>query len=228
MLSIIQIPQESSLAAVTDDHALSPISEIELAFRPKNWLALLLGGLIGSFIPIASWTIIGEITRGGDWRLWLLAGGGMMFSVLSVAKWANTAFGGGAGTTLASAMKAAGFCALLDGSMAFSHVHELSLAALALLVIINTVSCTTSLQSSRTPEVDTLAPVSRAVTPSVGLATGLYLRTSGSRIRTFGVVDMVVAPWAGDTDHQLCECWLASPLREGHIQIALVISWPAA
>jgi len=167
MLSIIQIPQESSLAAVTDDHALSPISEIELAFRPKNWLALLLGGLIGSFIPVASWTIIGETARGGDWRLWLLAGGGMMFSVLSVAKWANTAFGGGAGTTLASAMKAAGFCALLDGSMAFSHVHELSLAALALLVIINTVSCTTSLQSSRTPEVDTLAPVSSAVTPSV-------------------------------------------------------------
>lgn len=165
MLSIIQIPQDSSHdLTVNDDHALSPIGEIESAFRAENWLALLLGGLIGSFIPIASWTIIGEIVRGGDWRLWFLAGGGMTFSVLSVAKWANTAFGGGAGTTLASAMKAAGFCALLDGSMAFSHVRELSLAALALLVIVNTICCTTSLQPSRTRECETSPP---AVMPSV-------------------------------------------------------------
>lgn len=163
-LSITHVSPVTERPAVTDDHALSPIGEIESAFRPKNWLALLLGGLIGGFIPIASWTIIGEIARGGDWRLWFLAGGGMTFSVLSVAKWANTAFGGGAGTTLASALKAVGFCALLDGSMAFSHIRELSLAALALLVIVNTVCCTTSLQSSRTPERGTPPP---AVTPAV-------------------------------------------------------------
>lgn len=115
---------------------LGVLGEVRLACHPKNRLAALLGGLLGGGVPVASyWLAHHELSRGP--LVWVLVGGGLVFSALTVVRWGVHAFG--------SAVKAVGFTVLLEGVLVGSATPWLALGALAYLVAINAVATGTQL-----------------------------------------------------------------------------------
>jgi hypothetical protein len=116
---------------------LSVINQIRRASMPGARLAAFVGFVIGGFVPVASWTLI-HFEVATKPQLWLLVAGGLVYSAITVFKWAKAAFG--------CPFKAAGFCVLLEGILTFSSIHILSLAALTILIFINAVAAACALQ----------------------------------------------------------------------------------
>lgn len=119
---------------------LGVLDQVSQATRPHNRLAFTVGGLLGGFIPIASYTICHYECQAQPW-LWVLVVAGFTYSAITVYQWANVAFKHWA--------KAFGFVVLMEGVIFFSHTLWLSLVALAVLVLINGISTATNLIADR-------------------------------------------------------------------------------
>jgi len=138
MLSIIQIPQESSVTLTASQYeSLCVVQQLKRSFSPGNRLGALIALCIGSFVPTASFEIVHFETLSNRW-MWILVAGALLFSATSVFGLAQAAFHSG--------VKGAGFCVLVEGVMVLSHCHWLSVAALALLITINVASASCALQ----------------------------------------------------------------------------------
>ena len=104
------------------------VEQVRKSMHKQNRLAMICGFILGSFVPVASFTL-GHYEAPENGMMWLLVGGGLAYSAMTVFQWATVAFKHPA--------KALGFCVLIEGVMTFSHTVWLSLAGLALLVMIN-------------------------------------------------------------------------------------------
>lgn len=107
--------------------ALGIVDQIVRAFRPRHRLAMIIGFILGGFMPLASFFL--KVESASEPRLWILIGGALAFSAITVFEWTRRAF--------QNPIKAIGFVLVLDGVMVFSHNHYLSCAALFILVFIN-------------------------------------------------------------------------------------------
>ena len=111
--------------------------QIKQAFAPGARVAGLTGLLVGGLVPIATWGVVHFEVQENVW-LWFLAGGGLLYSMITSFRWAAAAFGG--------AFKALGFCILLEGILAFAQHLTLSLLALGMLIFIIATSAACSMQ----------------------------------------------------------------------------------
>lgn len=114
-----------------------------------KWLNfILLGFPLGSLVPVMAFVMI-KFALAYDMQ-WLfgLAGGGLLFSMITVFQWGRIAFGK---TSWVGVAKALGFVVLVEGSMTaccFVPSHwalVMSFACLALLAFINGVATTCNL-----------------------------------------------------------------------------------
>ncbi len=140
MLSITTVPSvpEQATSLTCDEFlALSVVDQLRRAFSPGHRLGAVIGAGIGGFVPVASYEIVHVEVLANPW-LWALVAGALLFSGLSVFRWASDAF--------ASTWKGAGFVVLCEGAMVLSRNHWLGLSALGLLVLINVCSCSCALQ----------------------------------------------------------------------------------
>jgi len=115
---------------------------------PRVYFALgqraraLLGFGLGAFVPLASYMEI-HFEVGHHPQLWFLVAGALAYSAISVYTWAVEAFH--------YRLKALGFVVLLEGTMTFCSILWLSLAGLAILMILNAITAAVTLQA-RSPE----------------------------------------------------------------------------
>jgi hypothetical protein len=110
---------------------LGILDELRLALHPRNRAAAYLGAALGGGVPIATyWLAHHELDRG--FVIWALVAGGLLFSAMTVIRWAECAFG--------SMPKAIGFTVLLEGVLLYSRTPWLALGALGYLVFINAVA----------------------------------------------------------------------------------------
>ena len=116
---------------------LTVIQQVKRAFGRGARLAGYVGFVIGGFVPAATYTLVHhEVSQYPV--LWLLVAGGLLYSAITVFKWAVSAFG--------SVVKSVGFVVLLEGILTFSHIPALSMAALFILIFINAVAAACALQ----------------------------------------------------------------------------------
>ena len=107
-----------------------------------SWVATLVGGALGSFVPVAIWWLVHHDLSKDVWKPSLvLVLGGLAFSAKTVYQWTRQAF--------ACPWKAAGFTVLCEGVLTFSESEWLSLTALAYLAIINAVATGATLATER-------------------------------------------------------------------------------
>jgi hypothetical protein len=107
---------------------LGVLGEVRLALHPRNRAAAYLGAALGGGVPVATFQLAHhELSRG--YIVWALVAGGLLFSAMTVTRWASAAFG--------SPVKAVGFTVLLEGVLLYSNTAWLSWAALAYLCFIN-------------------------------------------------------------------------------------------
>ena len=117
---------------------------------PRVYFALgqraraLLGFGLGAFVPLASYMEI-HFEVGTHPQLWFLVAGALAYSAISVYTWAVEAFH--------YRIKALGFVVLLEGTMTFCSITWLSLAGLAILMILNAITAAVTLQA-RTPHIE--------------------------------------------------------------------------
>lgn len=110
---------------------------------PRVYFALgqraraLLGFGLGAFVPLASYMEI-HFEVGTHPQLWFLVAGALAYSAISVYTWAVEAFH--------YRLKALGFVVLLEGTMTFCSIAWLSLAGLAILMILNAITAAVTLQ----------------------------------------------------------------------------------
>lgn len=105
------------------------ISQVRIA--SNNPVALLVGCLLGGFVPFATYFVAHTTTLG--WNLaTLLVLGGLLYSAKTVYQWGRQAF--------SCPYKAAGFVLLIEGTMVTSNIRWLSITALCYLVAINAVA----------------------------------------------------------------------------------------
>lgn len=104
------------------------VKQVQIAFNRRNRLATALGFLMGGFVPSATYTVahFEVATRP---LMWLMVVGGLLFSAVTVYKWASLA--------LNSNIKAVGFVILLEGVMTFAATPWLSFAGLFMLACVN-------------------------------------------------------------------------------------------
>lgn len=96
----------------------------------SNPIALLVGCLLGGFIPLATYFVAHESQQFTFWSLTTaLVLGGLLYSAKTVWQWGKLAF--------ACPYKASGFVLLVEGVMVTSHISWLSVAALCYLIAIN-------------------------------------------------------------------------------------------
>jgi len=119
-----------------DARTLGVVAQVRMAFQRQQLLATLLGGLLGGFVPAATFTVAHqEVLATVPLRhqpLALLVLGGLVYSAKTVYAWGRMAFASGA--------KALGFTLLIEGVMTCSSVEWLSYAALAYLIAINAIA----------------------------------------------------------------------------------------
>jgi hypothetical protein len=101
------------------------IGQVKLA--TNNPVALLLGCLLGGFIPLATYVVAHQTVQ--NWVTYCLIAGGLIYSAKTVWQWGRVAFD--------CPYKATGFVLLTEGVMVTSAVQWLSIAALAYLIAIN-------------------------------------------------------------------------------------------
>lgn len=135
------LPAPESRREPRERKLLGVVDQVRVAMRPKNRLAATLGALLGAFVPVAGyWLAHHEIDRAAplyaQTSVWLVLGG-LLYSCTSVYAWGRLAFG--------SAIKALGFCVLLEGVLVASSTTWLGVAALIYLAAINAVVAGTRL-----------------------------------------------------------------------------------
>lgn len=131
--ALLESVRESELTVASKDES-SIKARVSLAGR--NWKAGFLGMVLGGFVPLATYEMVHyEVTH--DKLYWALIAGGLVYSALTMYRWARRAFEDWA--------KAIGFVVLLEGTMTFSKAPWLSLAGLSILMILNGVSAAKSL-----------------------------------------------------------------------------------
>ena len=112
------------------------VDQVRRASHKKNRIAMGCGFVLGGFVPALSYLIaryhVGELPM-----LWLLVGGGMTYSSLSVLSWAKVAF--------KHPMKALGFVIIMEGALIFVPDPWIELPSLVILVGINGLACGTNL-----------------------------------------------------------------------------------
>ena len=106
----------------------------------SNPVALVVGILLGGFIPLVTYTVSHHEVRSP--LTWTLILGGLAYSALTVFEWAKMAFN--------NTFKALGFVILLEGVMVMSTVEWVRIAALVYLIAINATAtgCTLARQDS--------------------------------------------------------------------------------
>jgi len=117
---------------------MTAMEQARQVFDGQHWMATIAGLVLGSFVPLASYTLIHWETAARR-ELWLLVAGGLIYSALTVYKWARQAFH--------YPLKAFGFVVLLEGVMTCSRIRWLGLAGLAILMTVNGISAAISLQA---------------------------------------------------------------------------------
>ena len=141
MLSIIQTPQETHDLAVTltrdEFESLAVVDQLKRAFSPGHRLGATIGVMIGGFVPVSCYELVHFEILDNPY-LYALIGGALLFSGLSVYRWASSAFNSG--------WKGLGFVVLCEGAMIASQCRWLALSALAILVLINVASASCALQ----------------------------------------------------------------------------------
>lgn len=120
----------------------NPVEQARAAFHSGNRLSALVGLVLGGFVPLASYTLVHLEVKTRP-QLWALVAGGLVYSAISVYGWAAQAF--------ENRIKAAGFVVLLEGTLTFCSITWLSLAGLAILMVLNGVTAAVILQKPRAP-----------------------------------------------------------------------------
>ncbi len=120
----------------------NPVDQARAAFSRGGRLSAFVGLILGGFVPLASYTLI-HLEVATRPLLWILVCGGLIYSAISVYGWALQAFH--------YRLKALGFVILLEGTLTFCSVRWLSLAGLAILMVINGLSAAVMLQR---PEIE--------------------------------------------------------------------------
>ena len=130
-----------------DPGDLDVLSQIRLTFSTKHALGAVVGCVLGSFVPFASFWLGHEEIRLANMfsMVWdakailvaVLVCGGLVFSAKTVYDWARRAFHNGS--------KALGFTVLLEGVMLFANTMELSIVALVLLMSMNGIGTSVNL-----------------------------------------------------------------------------------
>lgn len=87
-----------------------------------------MAGVSAGFLPVASYVVAHVEAPQQPW-LYALVAGALIYSAPTLAGWAEKWCG--------NRVKAWGFTVLLEGVMVFSHIPNLSLSALSILVAIN-------------------------------------------------------------------------------------------
>lgn len=116
----------------------NPVDQAREVFRKGGRLSALVGLILGGFVPLASYTLV-HLEVATRPLLWVLVAGGLIYSAISVYAWARQAFG--------YRLKALGFVVLLEGTLTFCSVQWLSLAGLAILMVLNGVTAAVTLQT---------------------------------------------------------------------------------
>jgi hypothetical protein len=106
----------------------SVVDQARRATHKRNRTAMLLGGIMGAFVPAASYLLVHREVAERP-TLWCLVAGALVFSAPSVYAFGCSAF--------RSKAKALGFAVLVEGTMTFSGNYWLALAALAMLAAVN-------------------------------------------------------------------------------------------
>lgn len=117
---------------------LSAVDQIKNTFAAHQRLSAIMGFLLGGFIPVATYVVVHYEVATYP-ALWVLVIGGLVYSAISVFKWARMAFNMSA--------KAYGFVVLLEGVVTFATSHSLALGGLVILIAINGIATTCALQS---------------------------------------------------------------------------------
>jgi VIT1/CCC1 family predicted Fe2+/Mn2+ transporter len=107
---------------------LPTAAPIKVSAAQKRTIGQFVAAIASGFLPIASF-VIAHHEAASEPLLWLLVAAALAFSAPSVASWAQKWCG--------HAVKAWGFTVLLEGVLVFAHHEALSLAGLAMLVMIN-------------------------------------------------------------------------------------------
>jgi hypothetical protein len=120
------------------------IAQTRFALRPRGRLGFVVGLLLGSFVPVATYVTTHDeidftLALYSQWAV-LIALGGLLFSAVTMYRWGKQAFH--------STPKALGFVVLLEGVMVTAHTHWLALAALGVLSAINGVSTACNLEKA--------------------------------------------------------------------------------
>ena len=123
--------------AVIVPEPVQTVRPAEVKYFQRN-AQRLVGIALGAFVPLASYTLVHV---DGRREVWILVAGGLVYSALTVYKWAERAF--------TYRMKAIGFVVLLEGVMTFTRVEWLGLAGLAILMGLNAWSAAASLQGEK-------------------------------------------------------------------------------
>lgn len=108
---------------------LGVIGQVRAAM--SNPVALLIGALLGGFVPVATYCVAHHEAKGFNLAMALVFGG-LVYSAKTVWAWGRLAFN--------CTWKATGFVLLIEGVMVTSNQAWLGLVALAYLVSINAVA----------------------------------------------------------------------------------------
>jgi hypothetical protein len=124
---------------------VAPPAPLHVYFALGQRARALLGFGLGAFVPLASYMEI-HFEVAAHPQLWFLVAGALVYSAISVYTWAVEAFH--------YRLKAVGFVVLLEGTMTFCSIAWLSLAGLAILMILNAVTAAVTLQARKTRPAD--------------------------------------------------------------------------
>ena len=129
----------------------SIVGQIQDTFRAGERLSAALGLVTGAFAPTGVFAIthscLTEAPLHTQPLAWI-AGGGLVFSAMTVVTWANTMF--------RNPIKAFGWTLLIEGIMTFApdHLAWLSYACLGLLVFVNAVANACNLVADKNRELE--------------------------------------------------------------------------
>jgi len=120
---------------------LTEVEKVIHSVKPGGRVAALIGLVTGGCAPVFTFGVVHFAIpshRELNTILWIIAGGGLLFSAPKVFKWFSSAMG--------SKPEALGAVVFLEGVMTFAPEIYLPGAALAVLVFINAVYCICQLQ----------------------------------------------------------------------------------
>lgn len=114
--------------------ATGVVDQVRIAISRQHLLSTVLGGVLGGFVPIATYAVAHrEIAASAHgYAMLALVMGGLLFSAKTVWQWGRLAFN--------DPWKATGFVLLLEGVMTLSGQQSVAIAALIVLTSINAIA----------------------------------------------------------------------------------------